>query len=241
MRKLLPGIIPLFILIAIGVVLAGAGGTYIVRKEFIKRGQSGKAALDEKKITEQLKNPVPLEAPSPEPKPQLAPSQYQYEPEKTSASEIKTQEPGFTINPPSGWSQKSSDYIKIGFVAPEQDEEPAEPPLVYMYGASIQIRINKLPEGATLAQVAEATIDGYRNQASNIQVISNTPTTLAGQDSRVIELIAEMTEGHKVRVMNYVIVKNGYTVGVGGLALDSAWSKRAGTLNASISSFRFTD
>ena len=241
MRKLLPGFIPLIILIIAGIVIAGAGGTYIVREQVVKKGQSGKAAIDEKKISQKVKNPVPLEAPSPEPTAQLAPSQYQYEPEKTSDSEKETQEPAFTINPPSGWSQKSSDYIKVGFVAPEQDEEPAEPPLVYMYGASIQIRINTLPEGATLAQVVESTIDGYRDQASNVQVISNTPTTFAGQDSQVLELIAELTEGHKIHVTNYVTVKNGYTVGVGGLTLDSAWSKRAGTIQTSINSFRFTD
>ena len=241
MRKLLPGIIPLFILIAIGVVLAGAGGVYVVRKEFIKRGQSGKAALDEKKISEQLKNPIPLEAPSPDPTLQLAPSQYQYEPEKTSDSEKDGQEPGFTINPPSGWSQKSSASVKIGFLAPEQDEEPAEPPLVYMYTASIQIVVKKQPQQATLQQAADATIDGYRANESNVQVISNSPTSFAGQDAQIIELTAEMTEGHRIRVINYVMVKNGYTVGVGGLTLDSAWSKRAGTINASINSFKFTD
>src|SRR3990167_5376261 len=99
MRKLLPGILPIFILIAIGVVLAGAGGVYVVRKEFIKRGQSGKAALDEKKISQQLKNPIPLEAPSPEPTPQLAPIQYTYTPEETADSEEESKKPTFTINP----------------------------------------------------------------------------------------------------------------------------------------------
>src|SRR3989344_4770353 len=87
MKKLLPGFIPLIILIIAGIVIAGAGGTYIVRKQFVKKGQSGKAALDEKKISEQLKNPVPLESPSPEPTPQLAPVQYNYEPEKTSGDQ----------------------------------------------------------------------------------------------------------------------------------------------------------
>src|SRR3990167_3906203 len=241
MRKLLPGIIPLFILIAIGVVLAGAGGVYVVRKEFVKRGQSGKAALDEKKISEQLKNPIPLEAPSPDPALQLAPSQYQYEPEKTSDSEKDGQEPGFTINPPSGWSQKSSASVKIGFLAPQQDEEPAEPPLVYMYTASIQTVVNKHPQLATLQQAADATIDGYKKNESNVQVISNSPTSFAGQDAQIIELTAEMTEGHKIRVINYVMVKNGYTVGVGGIALDSAWSKRAGTIKSSINTFSFTE
>src|SRR3990167_7924712 len=72
MRKLLPGFIPLIILIIAGIVIAGAGGTYIVRKQFIKKGQSGKAALDEKKIAQQLNNPVELESPSPKPTPQLA-------------------------------------------------------------------------------------------------------------------------------------------------------------------------
>ena len=241
MKKFLPGFIPIIILIIAGIIIAGAGGTYIVRKQFVKKGQSGKAALDEKKISEQLKNPIPLEAPSPDPTLQLAPSQYQYEPEKTSDSEKDGQEPGFTINPPSGWSQKSSASVKIGFLAPQQDEEPAEPPLVYMYTASIQIVVNKHPQLATLQQAADATIDGYKKDESNVQVISNSPTSFAGQDARVIELTAELTEGHKIRVINYVIVKNGYTVGVGGIALDSAWSKRSGTLNASINSFKFTD
>src|SRR3989344_1507070 len=164
MRKLLPGFIPLIILIIAGIVIAGAGGTYVVRKQFVKKGQSGKAALDEKKISQQLKNPIPLEAPSPDPTPQLAPSQYQYEPEKTSDSEKDGQEPGFTINPPSGWSQKSSASVKIGFLAPEQDEEPAEPPLVYMYTASIQIVVKKHPQLATLQQAVDDTIDGYRSE-----------------------------------------------------------------------------
>src|SRR3989344_5936591 len=137
MRKLLPGILPIFILIAIGVVIAGAGGVYVVRKQFVKKGASGKAALDEKKISEQLKNPIPFDAHSPDPTPLLAPVQYNYEPEKTPDSEKDTQEPGFTINPPSGWSQKSSASVRVGFLAPQQDEEPAEPPLVYMYTASI--------------------------------------------------------------------------------------------------------
>ena len=241
MRKLLPGILPIFILIAIGVVIAGAGGVYVVRKQFVKKGASGKAALDEKKISEQLKNPIPLEAPSPDPTPLLAPVQYNYEPEKTPDSEKDTQEPGFTINPPSGWSQKSSASVRVGFLAPQQDEEPAEPPLVYMYTASIQIVVKKQPQQATLQQAADATIDGYRANESNVQVISNSPTSFAGQDAQIIELTAEMTEGHRIRVINYVMVKNGYTVGVGGLTLDSAWSKRAGTINASINSFKFTD
>ena len=240
MKKLLPGIIPLFILIAIGVVLAGAGGVYVVRKEFIKRGQSGKAALDEKKIQQQLKNPVSLEAPSPEPTPQLAPTQYTYEPAETSGSEDE-QEPKFTINPPSGWSQKSSADIKVGFVAPEQDEEPAEPPLVYQYSASVQVAIRKLPEGATLAQAVDATIDWYKSQSTNVQIISKNAATFAGQEAQSIELLVDYEYGVKLRVINYIMIKNGYVVGAAGLALDSAWSKRAGTIQASVNSFRFTD
>ncbi len=50
------GFIPLIILIAIGVVVV-AGGTYIVRNQFVKIGKSGKAALDTEKIQKQLQSP----------------------------------------------------------------------------------------------------------------------------------------------------------------------------------------
>src|SRR3990170_124720 len=182
MRKLLPGIIPLFILIAIGVVLAGAGGVYVVRKEFIKRGQSGKAALDEKKITEQLKNPVPLESPSPEPTPQLAPVQYKYEPDATSGDQ--TQQPAFTINPPSGWTQENFATSEAAFFSPDKDKEDAEPPLVYTQPANIQINLEEIPKDATLLDAEEGIIEYIQARAKNHQVIAKDETTFANQAGR---------------------------------------------------------
>ena len=238
MRKLLPGIIPLFILITIGVVLAGAGGVYVVRKEFIKKGQSGKAALDEKKISKQLNNPVELESPSPEPTPQLAPIQYKYEPEVTSGDQ--TQQPGFTINPPSGWNQENFGTSKAAFFSPDKDKEDAEPPLVYTQPANIQINLEEIPAGSTLLDAEEGIIKYVRARTTNYQVIAKGETTFANQDGRFYEFNAD-TEYSVEHIIIYYTIKNNYLVQASGHALDSAWRNRAGVLKASIGSFRFTD
>ena len=238
MRKLLPGIIPLFILIAIGVVLAGAGGVYVVRKEFIKRGQSGKAALDEKKIAQQLNNPVELESPSPEPTPQLAPAQYNYEPEKTSAGQ--NQQPRFAINPPSGWNQENFGTSEATFFSPDKDKEDAEPPLVYTQPANIQINLEEIPEGSTLLDAEEGILEYVQSQAKIHQVISKGETTFANQAGRFYEFTAG-TEYTVEHIIIYYTIKNNYLVQVSGHALDSAWSKRVGVLKASMGSFKFTD
>ena len=238
MRKLLPGIIPLFILITIGVVLAGAGGVYVVRKEFIKKGQSGKAALDEKKISQQLKNPVELESPSPEPTHQLAPVQYKYEPEKTSGGQ--TQQPGFTINPPSGWTQEDFGNSEAAFFSPDKDKEDAEPPLVYTQPANIQINLEEIPEGSSLLEAEEGIVEYVQAQTKSYQIIAKGETTFANQAGRFYEFTAD-TENTVEHIIIYYTIKNNYLVQVSGHALDSAWSKRASVLKASIGSFKFTD
>ena len=238
MRKLLPGIIPLIILIIAGIVIAGAGGTYIVRKQFIKKGQSGKAALDEKKISKQLNNPVELESPSPEPTPQLAPIQYKYEPEVTSGDQ--TQQPGFTINPPSGWTQENFGTSEAAFFSPDKDKEDAEPPLVYTQPANIQINLEEIPAGSTLLDAEEGIIKYVQARTTNYQVIAKGETTFANQDGRFYEFNAN-TEYSVEHVIIYYTIKNNYLVQASGHALDSAWSNRAGVLKASIGSFRFTD
>ncbi|HLD03238.1 MAG TPA: hypothetical protein VJC17_00530 [Candidatus Dojkabacteria bacterium] len=238
MRKLLPGFIPLIILIIAGIVIAGAGGTYIVRKQFIKKGQSGKAALDEKKISQQLKNPVELESPSPEPTPQLAPVQYNYEPEKPSAGQ--NQQPRFAINPPSGWTQENFGASKAAFFSPDKDKEDAEPPLVYTQPANIQINLEEVPAGSTLLDAEKGIIEYVQSRAKFHQVISKGETSFANQDGRFYEFTAE-TEYTVEHVILYYTIKNNYLVQASGHALDSAWGKRVGVLKASIGSFKFTD
>src|SRR4030042_5052509 len=110
MRKSLPGIIPLFILIAVGVVMAAAGGTYIVRKQFVKTSEDKKASLDEEKIRKQIANPTTLPSPSPEPSPELAIGPYTYNPKEESKtdSNIDLSQPAFKITPPATWNKISS-------------------------------------------------------------------------------------------------------------------------------------
>lgn len=250
MRKLLPGIIPLFILIAIGVVLAGAGGVYVVRKEFIKRGQSGKAALDEKKIAEQLKNPAPLESPSPEPTPQLAPVQYKYEPAESQNS-TEAQAPVFTINPPAGWS-KEEKQRGVMFKSPEDDEEDLEPPLIWYQPANIQVIVDFLDnydtfkqQGYSESKMLDTVVNVDLKQklygSRNPVYLTDQRTTFAGQEAHLLEMKVRLDNGVSERAMTYVMIKNKHAVLVSGHALDSAWSKRAATLKSSLSTFRFTD
>ncbi|MBI2022541.1 hypothetical protein HYS97_01685, partial [Candidatus Daviesbacteria bacterium] len=61
------GILPLFFLIAIGVAVL-AGGSYLIRNEFVKTGKNNKAEIDKVKVEKQADNPNPLPSLTPKPK-----------------------------------------------------------------------------------------------------------------------------------------------------------------------------
>lgn len=214
-----------------------------------KKGTSGKAALDEQKIAEQLKNPVPLESPSPEPTPQLAPFKYNYEPKNTSEGQPK--EPAFSINPPSDW-QNANYAVSASFVSPDKDEEKAEGDLVYTQPANIQVNLDFLEnydklEGQNLSesQILDAVIANDIKKTMlgplGVSYISDQRTRFAGQEAHLLEFTVETQYGAIEHVVMYVLVKDKYGALVSGHALDSAWSKRASTLKSSLSTFKFTD
>src|SRR4030042_3613566 len=242
MKKSLPGIIPLFILIAVGVVIAVAGGTYIVRKQFIKTSPDKKASLDEEKIRNQIANPTTLPSPSAEPSQELAVGPYTYNPKEESKSDpnIDLSQPAFKITPPATWNKISSTSSTAIFSSPEDDEEPLEPPLTYQQPANIQIKINKLPQEATLEDVVN---DLVNNQYSpyNPTYFINQKTNFAGHDAQLLEFKIRNKEGPQEHAFHYVIVKNNYSVIIGGTSLEVAWSKRSPIIKASINTFAFVD
>lgn len=252
------GFIPLIALIIAGIVVASAGGVYVVRKEFIKKGQSGKAALNEEKIKIQLKEGSPLASPTPEPEKQLTPTVYKYEPQKASSqtssssqNSISEVEPGFTINPPSGWQQSSEPEVDVFFASPNKDEEKAEGNLIYTQPANIQIGIDfmenydkysaSLSQSKILDEVIASDIKQGILGDSKISYINDQRTTLNGQEAHLLEFTSDNQQGVKEHVFLYVLIKNKHGVIVSGHAIDSAWSKRAGILKSSIQTFKFTD
>lgn len=252
------GIIPLFILIAVGIVFL-AGGAYVVRNEFITKGKTGKPALNEQKVKQQIANPSILPSVSPEPEKQLAPVIYKYQPAETDQKsqpakpgDTSSTPPGFTINPPAGWQQSSQSGIQVIFMSPDKDEEKAEDSLTYTQPANVQISFDYadnynqlIAQGKTESEILDTILnnDIKKNAfgSRKISYITEQKTTFAGTDAYLLELNGETQYGVLEHVKAYLFVKNKWGFYISGHALDSAWSKRAGILNASLNTFRFTD
>src|SRR3972149_6533402 len=94
------GFIPIIVLLLAGIIVA-TGGILVVREQFIKKDAGKKAALDEKKIKDQLNNPSDLGTTPEVSKPSETPAGavFTYTPRES------TEEPKFTIYPPSGWKK----------------------------------------------------------------------------------------------------------------------------------------
>lgn len=247
-QKTTSGFIPLIVLLVAGIVIAGAGGAYIVRNEFIKTDPVKKASLDTEKVEEQIKNPTPLPTPTPGPKKEIVSGPFTYTPEKTpktsvtpTSGEEATTEPGFTINPPSGWEVSSSgdQYTKALFQNPEKDYEEAEDPLqIYIY-ANVQVLMDQINSWATLDQAAQVEIDGQSQKGK--EIVSNRKIQTNGESAYLIEYRYRHETGVWVRVREYLFVKNSHAVLVLGLALEEAWGERSGQIQSSLNSFVFTD
>lgn len=239
------GIIPLFILIAIGVAVL-AGGTYIVRSEFVKTGKSGKSALDQQKVAQQIKNPKALPSISPQPTAVAQRGPFTYKPSATTNTQTatgsadSTKEPGFTIMGPSGWNRidLGQPNFKVTFEHPEEDKENGEDDLVLKVKARLSVVIMKF-SGDLEAGIKNAKSASSQNY-EQLNIFSESKTSLVGQEAYRLEA-QYIVKGIKIHTLDYYLVKNGYAIHLAGNALDSAWSKRAGEIQSSINSFKFTD
>lgn len=231
------GIIPLFVLVAIGVAVL-AGGTYIVRSEFIKTGGSGKAALDEEKIQQQKENPQALPSLSPTPKGELTRGPFTYNPppaEDGSPSE----EPGFTIIAPPGWEKLplESEIERAVFKSPETDKEEMEDNLVARVQPMITVYSSEV-EG-NLDDFTNDVITNSQSQYTKYQVVSKLKVQFAGVEA--VKLEAKFNEKSRIPMyaLAYLMVKDGYWVEIVGNGLESAWDKRVGEIDSSLRSFKF--
>lgn len=247
-------IIPL-ILFTVGVVVL-SGGVYIVREQFVKKGSSGKPALDDYAIKRQIKERANLPN-TPTPTPTLAPERYSYYAKEvikinSQGTKEKVKEPGFTINPPEGWLQGSQAGVTVIFNAPEKDEEAGEPPLTYRQPANIQVSLDYLENydqaitpQMTTSQVLDKIVAEFKkvssSSSSNLTYVQEKRTTFAGQEAHFMEIKAELQHGIIEHVITYILVKNKYGIQVSGHALDSAWGKRVGTLESSLNTFALTE
>lgn len=231
------GIIPLFVLIAIGVAVL-AGGTYIVRSEFVKTGKSGKAALDEKKIQKQIENPKTLPSLAPASKGEVSYGSFTYNPPSTKDGTI-SQEPGFTITAPSGWEKLplESEIERAVFRSPETDKEAMEDNLTAKVKAMITVYSSKVD--GNLDDFANEVISNSKNQSTKYQVVSKLKVQFAGNEA--IKLESQYNEKSRIpmRALAYLFVKDGYWIEIVGNGLESAWDKRVGEIESSFNSFKF--
>lgn len=227
------GVFPLFILIAIGVAVL-AGGTYIIREQFVKTGQSGKSALDNKKIQEQIKNPQTL--PSLTPKPSA---------EKAYGQPVTYKipgEPSFSISPPSGWNRSgvTDNAIKVKFESPEADEDEGEGGLLATSNAKVQVSMIRGNGQGDLESLVNLVLKTTESDFESTTVNSKTKTTFAGQAAYRME-VTGFRKGVAFNSVSYIFIKDNYGILAYGGALKSAWDKRVPDINNSLNSFKLLD
>lgn len=242
------GIIPLFVLIAIGIAVL-AGGTYLIRNEFVKTGKFDKAEIDKDKVRNQINNPQSLPSLSPTPKTQTQYGAFKYTPSSSSnespekaTDSTQDSEPSFSIYPPSGWSKssQSDSVVKVVFLAPEEDEQVAGEDLRAVNKAKVTVNMIKGNGSGTLESFVDYFISSSKADWESLEVNSKTKTTFAGQPAYKLEIDA-FRKGVTFRTLSYVLVKGKYGIVVYGGSLESAWNKRAQELQTSINSFKFID
>ena len=231
------GIIPLFVLIAIGVAVL-AGGTYIVRNEFIKTGKSGKAALDEEKIQKQKENPKPLPSLSPTPKGELSSGPFTYNPPPAEDGS-PSQEPGFSITAPPGWGKlpPETDEERAVFRSPKIDKEEMEDNLVAKVQSMITVYMAEVD--GNLDELTNEVIANSQSKYTKYQVVSKLKVRFAGEEA--VKLETKFNEKSRIPMYAkaYLMVKDGHWVQIVGNGLESAWSKRVGEIDSSLNSFKF--
>ncbi len=234
------GILPLFLLIAIGVAVL-AGGTYLIRNEFVKTGKSGKAEVDKVKVREQINNPKPLPSLSPTPKSELQYGSFKYQPSASpdKASDI---EPSFSINAPSGWtkSSQSDNVMKVKFEAPDEDQEVAGEDLQATNKAKVQMNMVKGSGSGDLESFVDYFISSSKSGWESLQVNSKSKTTFAGLPAYRVE-VDVFKKGVTFRTLSYVFIKGKFGFAVYGGALKSAWDKREPEIHSSLNSFKLSN
>lgn len=238
------GVFPLFFLIVIGIVVV-AGGTYIVREQFVKTGERGKTVYDTEKIREQIENPQPLPSLKPEPSGQRTYGEtVKYrapDKEVTDGSDNFAKEPSFTITPPAGWDKvaPSLEGTKVQFRYPEKDREEMDDGLYVEAYPQIMVFMDKVTSG-TLEQLMAAVKSASQKSYEKVKILTEKKTTFAGQEAYVFETEL-FQKGAIIRSIDYYFLKDGYLVRTGGTALDSGWGARESEIRRSLNSLKLVE
>lgn len=233
-----PGIIPLFILIAFGIVFL-AGGAYVVRNEFLKISPGKKATIDEAKVKQQINKPKELPTPILKASPSFSKTPITY---KSSEDPKASSKPAFTITAPPNWgktSHEGTDAVVV-FEAPDKDTEDSRDQLNYFLYPNIQVSITPVLSSAYFDGIIQNHLTTYFEGNAGVQIITQGKTVLNGQEAYYIEANFTTNKGGHNRVAEYVLTKNDYKIVVAGVALDSKWTQRAEEIKASLGTFKFT-
>lgn len=221
------GVIPLFVLLLIGVVVA-VGGVFVVREQFLKEGKSGKTTYDEVRIKEQVKNPQKLPEVAEEPKGELAAGPY---------TSTTSQMPSFSIIPPAGWGKFSpGGSTLVQFKSSEEDRVDQEDDLFVKSSPQITVAAQSMP-GRTLEEIIPSVRKAVPAKYDKVSVVAERKTTYAGRDAYYFEVDLS-SKGVTVRSVDYYLFSNDYLVHVGGTALKEFWSKREPEIAGSLATFR---
>ncbi len=256
------GVFPILFLVVIGATLVG-GGAYAVKNKLvaIKNGQIVFNVNKPKDIYSD-KIPVPKNtfnnSPAPK-KAELSQNSAEYKPE--------TGEPKFSITPPAGWvKEKGEGKVKLFFEASQEDKKEFGLS-TSRSTANIQVTSEK-SSAKSLDEVMAKYKKGAALAPVKIEVLKEQKTTFAGQNAIQFEIIVsladvsdaqieaelkkagnqasvkdvqDMLKSGKVRGLSYIMLKDGYEIGIGGAALGAAWDKRGPQIESSINSFKFLD
>lgn len=250
------GFIPLIVLIAMGLVIFGSGA-YLVRQQLTKTNKENKTTIGEEKIKKQTETITSLPTPTSSPKVELSKEQFSYQPEKQeSVGSQNVNPPGFTINPPAGYTKQTNPADKVLFFSPEKDKERIANIGDYKLPARVLVNmlsLESLPgfselekkanfsESKMLELIDEVSIFDVKSSV----ILKDESTKLAGQECRILEYKASSLAGGKFEVWehvySYMFIKNKHLILVTGGSLESAWTKRAPEIIASLNTFSFLD
>ena len=231
------GFIPIIILLLAGIIVA-TGGVLVVRQQFVKKEVGKKAALDEKKIKDQINNPSDLGTALKVNKISDTPAGAIF----TYTSKESISEPSFTINPPSGWKKgdesKFSSDVRVYFET-DPDREDLTPPLYYSFPPQITVLFIKNEGVKSLDQAVSARLDALKNQGDNL--LSSRSAKINNQDVWIMEFTWKEKSGNVLlHQLEYIFLpKEGFMVMVDGVALDSAWTSRRTQIQSSFNTLFF--
>lgn len=260
------GVFPILILVALAAALVG-GGTYVVKNNLVTT-QNGQIVFNasKDKILSDIKLPSPKpdtseNTPIPK-KVELADKTAEYKPD--------TGEPKFSIIPPAGWVKgEVGGKVKLTFEGPQEDKKEIGGGGYVSSAPNIQITVEKAGNIKNLDEAIAFTKSQVSKISEvEIELTTEKKTTLNGMETYYSEFnlglpnvnYSELrqylkqqgkttsTEGieatlkeSKARAASYLLLKDGYAIGLSGVALASFWDKRSPAILASFNSFKFLD